>query len=242
MKGLLIFASNTDCGKTLLSAGLVRAALSRQISCKYIKPVQTGVVSGPESDEADAMKIRKWTKLDRVETLVYFKDPVSPHLAAAKENRKVSSYEIRQKLAQSVIGSNGLTIIETAGGVLSPFPDEIPAADALQLSSTKMNLRTILVGDSRLGGISQTLAALEALESRRYDVCSLVLFSPDELEMSYGNEQYLKKRLIRNPPVRRILTPIPKGDEDIHPSFFENPVFDEILSDALDLDHDRRRI
>ena len=240
MKSILIFASNTDCGKTLVSTGLVRAAISKGLSCSYIKPIQTGITNSVDSD---AMKIKKWTGLNQVQTLFSYIDPVSPHLAAMRENRIVSSFDIREKLAQTINKSNAkLNVVETAGGVLSPFPDEVLAADALQLISSKLEFRTILVGDTRLGGISQTLAALEALEARRYDVCSIVMFSTDEIEASYGNEAFLRKRLILNPPVRRMATPIPKQDEEINKSFFMNPIFDEVLADVLNTDHDRREM
>lgn len=235
-----MFASNTDCGKTLISAGLVRAALTRKLDPAYFKPVQTGVTQ--ESD-TDAAKVKQWTGLGTVKTLFTFGDAVSPHLAAQRENRKVSSFDMREKLMQAITTVNPkFNIVETAGGVLSPFPDETLAADALQLVSTKLNLRTVLVGDARLGGISQTLAALEALEARRYDVCSLVLFSPDDAEKNYGNEAFLKSRLIQNPPVRRISTSVPNDGKAIPREFFDHPAFDEVLDDILNEDHDKRQI
>jgi dethiobiotin synthetase/adenosylmethionine--8-amino-7-oxononanoate aminotransferase len=237
MRGVLVFASNTDCGKTLASAGIVRAALARKLGCVYIKPVQTGVES---DNDTDAARVRSWSRLSTARTLFSFKDPVSPHLAAQREKRTISSFEIREKLSEALNTAKvDFSVVETAGGVLSPFPDETLAADALQLSSSKLRLRTVLVGDSKLGGVSQTMAALEALEARHYDVCSMLLFSTDESESRYGNFGYLSKRLVKNPPVRRMPLAIPQQG-DIPKSFFEHPVFDEVLHDILDVDHDKR--
>ena len=240
MRSVLVFASNTDCGKTLMSGGLVRAAISKGLHPAYFKPVQTGVT---KDDDTDAAKVKGWTGVSVARTLFCFQDPVSPHLAAQREDRKIPSFDVREKLTEAVKSANSpFTVIETAGGVLSPFPDETLAADALQIASSRLNMRTILVGDARLGGISQTLAALEALEARRYDVCSLVLFSTDDNEKAYGNEAFLKSRLIKNPPVRRINTPIPKDNAPIPREFFNHPVFDELLSDILDVEHDKRQV
>jgi hypothetical protein len=38
----LVFGCNTDVGKTIITAGLCRAALSLAYKVHYIKPVQTG--------------------------------------------------------------------------------------------------------------------------------------------------------------------------------------------------------
>lgn len=50
-----------------------------------------------------------------------------------------------------------------------------------------LRLPSILIGDSRLGGISQTISAFESLRIRGYDVESILLFKDDH----YGNFQYL---------------------------------------------------
>lgn len=50
-----------------------------------------------------------------------------------------------------------------------------------------LRIPAILVGDSRLGGISQTISAFESLQIRGYDVESILLFEDDH----YGNLGYV---------------------------------------------------
>lgn len=52
---------------------------------------------------------------------------------------------------------------------------------------TPLRVPAILVGDSRLGGISQTISAFESLHVRGYEVASVLLFDEDR----YGNLDYL---------------------------------------------------
>ncbi|PON26522.1 hypothetical protein TGAM01_v204532 [Trichoderma gamsii] len=52
-----------------------------------------------------------------------------------------------------------------------------------------LRLPVVLVGDSRLGGISQTISAFESLRMRGYDVESVVLFKEDK----YQNFDYLSE-------------------------------------------------
>lgn len=74
-------------------------------------------------------------------------------------------------------------LVETAGGVHSPTPAGRSQADAYR----PLRLPVVLVGDPRLGGISATVAAFEALHVRGYDVARLVLFA----DASFRNESYL---------------------------------------------------
>ncbi|TFY75705.1 hypothetical protein EWM64_g8305 [Hericium alpestre] len=73
--------------------------------------------------------------------------------------------------------------VETAGGVHSPTLSGTTQLDAYR----PLFLPTILVGDSKLGGISSTIASYEALQLRGYIVDSILLFKDDY----YRNWEYL---------------------------------------------------
>lgn len=80
----------------------------------------------------------------------------------------------------------GLTIVETAGGVLSPGPSGVPQADIFR----PMRLPVILVGDHRLGGIASTISAAESLTLRGYDIGAVICFDD---KGKYENADYLLK-------------------------------------------------
>lgn len=79
---------------------------------------------------------------------------------------------------------DGIAIVETAGGVLSPSPSGSSQADLYR----PLRLPVLLVGDHRLGGIGTTISAWESLHVRGYDVQSVALFA----EERYDNHSYLK--------------------------------------------------
>lgn len=81
-------------------------------------------------------------------------------------------------------GQDGIAIVETAGGVLSPAPSGNSQADLYR----PLRLPTLLVGDHQLGGIGTTISAWESLHIRGYDVSSVALFAEDR----YDNHSYLK--------------------------------------------------
>ena len=237
----LIFGANTDVGKTIVSAGLARAAVADAHSqkCFYLKPLQSG---GADNDfvtrHVASMLERNFLQDENInnnklesEVLFSWDTPTSPHLASRLEQKPVSDKQvlttINHKLhsqsafvskinmgQKSVIAASGaVTLIETAGGVLSPSsssPENVlpqhsqndnlwgwrPQADLYQplLGIAPV----VLVGDGRLGGISATLSSLESLVLRGYDVAALVLIQPnngkdaeERLQNAQAFEEYL---------------------------------------------------
>ena len=134
-----IFGSNTDVGKTVLTAALIRASYERSNKSHYIKPLQCG-----GSDEAF---VRKYApSVSSTKNLFFWETPASPHLASRIEDEPISDENVlhslnkhlRQLKTPSSPSSSSTTTnnienppsscsssrdsiwIETAGGVLSP--------------------------------------------------------------------------------------------------------------------------
>jgi dethiobiotin synthetase len=208
----LVFGANTDVGKSIVSAGLVRAAALAAVddastsrattSVNYIKPLQCG-----GSDENFVMDQRRDDSgIERVDvacrTLFSWKTPASPHLACRLEGMPVCDAEVVASLRTSLEyiqgksydattmeegGPSSVTIIETAGGALSPSSSS-PLNDrssgllgdgrwgwSTQADLYKsLHVPVVFVGDGKLGGIGVTLASLEALWSRGYRVDAVV--------------------------------------------------------------------
>ena len=105
------------------------------------------------------------------------------------------------------IGEGGrYALLETAGGVLSPGPSGTVQADLYR----PLRLPTILVGDSKLGGIATTISAFESLHVRGYDVDSVVLFNDPE----WGNFDYLKTYFSKHDISTVALPQPPEKQED----------------------------
>lgn len=91
--------------------------------------------------------------------------------------------EIARAAAHEARRNSGWLFVETAGGVHSPSPSGTTQADLYM----PLRLPVVLVGDSKLGGISQTISAFESLKIRGYDVETVLLFQEDQ----YQNYLYL---------------------------------------------------
>ncbi|OQR95254.1 adenosylmethionine-8-amino-7-oxononanoate aminotransferase [Achlya hypogyna] len=182
-----VFGSNTDVGKTVIAAGLCRAALrsSPEATVGYIKPLQTG---GDAMMDAGFLKRHTGDVEDAASrlsshTLFSWETAVSPHLAASLEGKAVDDAMVVNKLSQTLRdiqshhGASALTVVETAGGVCSPSASGKFQCDVYR----PLRLPAVLVGDGRLGGISATMSALDSLLLRGYDVTCIVLIEQDNL-------------------------------------------------------------
>ncbi|KAG6821151.1 hypothetical protein H0H93_005371 [Arthromyces matolae] len=182
-----IFGANTDVGKTILTTALVRSA-AKNNPAYYLKPVSTGDLA-----DADTAHVHRYAASSRVftECLYQFDQPVSPHLAVQLSNRlPIADETLVNAIASYVRRTANAShdpahlFVETAGGVHSPTLSGATQVEAYR----PLFLPTILIGDSKLGGISTTISAYEALLLRGYIVDAVMLFS----DSYYRNEEYLK--------------------------------------------------
>ncbi|KAG5639590.1 hypothetical protein H0H81_010792 [Sphagnurus paluster] len=182
-----VFGANTDVGKTILTTALVRAS-ARSSNVFYLKPVSTGAL-----DDADDRHVKQYAGSARVHTECLFRydEPVSPHLAAKLSQRPTTPSDetlvnaIANYVRRSAVANGPAHMyVETAGGVHSPTLSGTTQAEAYRT----LFLPTVLIGDARLGGISTTIAAFEALTLRGYIIDAVLLFR----EKYYRNAEYLK--------------------------------------------------
>ncbi|CAK4749557.1 hypothetical protein LEN26_011750 [Aphanomyces euteiches] len=175
-----VFGSNTDVGKTLVSTGLCRAAVKSSATSNvgYIKPLQTG---GDSMMDARFLRshVEDASRLT-CQTLFSWETPVSPHLAAQLEGKKLTDDALVKRVSQAIATTDASTllVVETAGGVCSPSASGKFQCDVYR----PLRLPAVLVGDGKLGGISTTMSALDSLLLRGYDVPAIVLIEQDELD------------------------------------------------------------
>ncbi|KAH8094455.1 onanonoxo-7-onima-8-eninoihtemlysoneda [Cristinia sonorae] len=190
-----VFGANTDVGKTLLTTALVRASSYVAEEVYYLKPVSTGPLEAADDEYVKRFAGPHAAKVHG-KCLFRFAEPVSPHLAArlsagvGKQNEVPTDNHFINSVANHVRNcaksSSGLQhlYIETAGGVHSPTLSGTTQLEAYR----PLFLPTILIGDSRLGGISATISSYESLALRGYIVDAILLFR----DGYYRNSEYLR--------------------------------------------------
>ncbi|CAI4212325.1 unnamed protein product [Parascedosporium putredinis] len=189
LKAYQVYGANTDVGKTIFTTLLCKACQKFRPGedVSFLKPVSTG----PQEEADDwCSHINTYVPGVATKTLFQFEDPVSPHLAAATSKQATPSdhvvlQSIRRHVSDRASSQPGWLFLETAGGVHSPGPSGTTQADLY----APLRLPVVLIGDSKLGGISQTIAAFESLRIRGYDVETVLLFQ----DSHYDNHTYLSQ-------------------------------------------------
>ena len=161
----VICGTDTDIGKTLISAFLVRG-----LNASYWKPIQSGI-----EGKTDSMMVKKISNVNREKIIpesYIFKTPVSPHWAAEIDNKLINKNSLK------LPDIKGPLIIETAGGLLVPL-----TRDYLQIEQIKnWNLTVILVCKSSLGTLNHTLLSIEALKKRNIKIAGLIINGEKHLD------------------------------------------------------------
>lgn len=240
-----VFGSNTDIGKTLVSAGIVRGAAGR---VGYIKPLQTGTDEDgePGGFQGDAAFVKQHALKSAASsnaelecsTLFSWKTPVSPHLAATLEGHTITDEALVELLTTKLQQINSdaepysLVLVETAGGVCSPSASMRFQADVYR----GLRLPVVLVGDGKLGGISSTMSALESLLLRGYDVAALCLIEQEQLD----NAQALEPRMSELGIPIFTMQPVPPQPEPLDQWFAEQDGVFKQVNGALQSFHANR--
>jgi dethiobiotin synthetase len=161
---VIIAGIHTGIGKSLCSAIICEAT-----GYDYWKPVQAGSL-----DDSDSIFVKR--NISNSSTIIHpeiyrLQIAASPHIAA-----EIDGLEIKK---ENIIlpKSNNKIIVETAGGLLSPFSKTFFNIDL----PTHLNLPVILVSNNYLGSINHTLLSVEALQKRNIEIKGIV-FGGEEVE------------------------------------------------------------
>ncbi len=162
---LVILGTDTDAGKTALSALLLAAFPDR---LAYWKPLQTG---RPDSETI----ARLVPSARQLPALATFPAPVAPVLAARRAGQKIPG---PQDIARAVPDVPGHTVlIETFGSPLSPLTERTLQIDYLRLLD---DAAFVLVTPSAVGAVGRTLQTVRAVESHGLLVQAVVLLGPQD--------------------------------------------------------------
>ncbi len=172
MKSLLITATDTGAGKTVLTTAL--AAYWRT----HYAPEDLGVFkpfqSGPGDREHYRQVLGLSEDLDAI-TPQYFAAPLAPPLAAEREGREVDLAKVWRAL-ESLRAQKQRLLVEGVGGLGSPITRELVVADLAR----DWRLPTLLVVPVKLGAVGQAMANVALARHSGVDLRGLVLnIQPD---------------------------------------------------------------
>ncbi|WP_343670583.1 dethiobiotin synthase [Paraburkholderia heleia] len=162
---LFVTGTDTEIGKTFVSAALLRGFAHAGLRATALKPVAAGAYERDgvwHNEDADQLDAAASVLLPpEMRTPFLLKEPAAPHIAAALEGvtldmaRIVDCHEAACERADAVV-------VEGVGGFRVPLTATVDIADL----AVALGLPVVLVVGMRLGCISHALLTAEAIAAR----------------------------------------------------------------------------
>ncbi|TAH45155.1 MAG: dethiobiotin synthase [Betaproteobacteria bacterium] len=178
LHGLFVTGTDTEIGKTRISAALVKAFAKGGARVAGIKPVAAGMddIDGEHiNEDVAALRAASSIALTAAEVGPFqFEAACSPHIAAALEGREIGRDALLGAVP-ALAARADLLIVEGVGGFRVPFGGDWDSADLAR----DLGLPVVLVVGLRLGCINHALLTAEAVRARGLRLCGWVANTVD---------------------------------------------------------------
>ncbi len=156
MRGIFVTGTDTDAGKTLVSAALMTGAPA---DWRYWKPVQTGLATDV-GDTATVARLAELSPERAPDVGVRLQPPVSPHHAAALRGGSIETSSLQTQASHLANDRHGgFWVVEGAGGILTP----LSSTETMRDLAIALDLPVLVVVRVRLGAINHALLTAAAL-------------------------------------------------------------------------------
>jgi dethiobiotin synthetase len=172
--GFFITGTDTEVGKTLVSAALILKLREQGKNALGFKPVVAGTYTDQTgrvlNEDLETLRIASNLAHDQIELCPYIlTSPAAPHLVAANEGTHLE-LKVMERAYQQILKQSDCLIVEGAGGFLVPINHQEDLGDFAQA----INLPVILVVGMKLGCINHALLTIEALNKRGLKIAGWV--------------------------------------------------------------------
>lgn len=194
-RGIFVTGTDTGCGKTEISLGLMAALQAQGQRVAGMKPVASGsdwTSAGLRNE--DALRLQAQTGFETPYDLVNpyaFAPPIAPHLAAEEAGVSIDLDRITQAF-QGLAAAADRVVVEGVGGWRVPLGPGISVADL----PLRLDLPVVLVVGLRLGCLNHALLTAESILASGARLLGWVANQVDpEMERVEANVQSLVHRL-----------------------------------------------
>ncbi|GGD60122.1 dethiobiotin synthase [Caballeronia grimmiae] len=162
---LFVAGTDTEIGKTFVSAALLHGFARAGLRAAAMKPIASGAAERDgvlHNDDADQLDAAANVALPPgIRTPFMMREPIAPHIAAAREGIALDIGRIVEAHRFAVTQAD-IVVVEGVGGFRVPLDDTHDTADL----AVALNVPVVLVVGMRLGCISHALLTVEAIASR----------------------------------------------------------------------------
>ena len=159
MNSLFVTGTDTDVGKTCVTAGIVNYLSKMNVNVGVMKPFASGYKANADSVSEDVEILMKYSGVNDPIELVnpyYFEIPTSPYEACMKLNREVDISKVVDAYNQ-LASNHDVVIVEGIGGIMTPIFQNYFVSDLI----SELNLNSIIVTGSKIGTVNHAMLTYE---------------------------------------------------------------------------------
>ena len=164
-KALYIIGTDTDCGKTIVTAALAAFLKEQGVAVGVMKPFESA-----SEDSVFLKKIAGSTDPLSQINPYHFDEPLAPGVAAERHGIEVS-FEKVEEIFHNLKKRHDILLLEGAGGLLVPLAQEATHLEWID----RLNIPVLVVARLGLGTINHTLLTLNVLEHQAIAVKGVLL-------------------------------------------------------------------
>ena len=168
MKVLAVTGTDTEVGKTVVTAAIAAMQLSLGRTVAVVKPAQTGI--GAE-DDGDLAEVRRLAGEVSIHEGVRLPDPLAPDTAARVGGQQLPSLAAQRELVATVASRHDVTIVEGSGGLLVRLGEDFTLLDVLE----PYDAEWVVVARAALGTLNHTELTVRALRDAGADIRGIVV-------------------------------------------------------------------
>ena len=164
MTGIFITGTDTDCGKTEISLGLMAAWQARGERVLGMKPVATGCDPSPDGlRNRDALRLQAQGSSPAPYGLVNpyaYEPPIAPHIAAGHAGVEIELPVIASAY-RALAAESDRVVVEGVGGWMVPLSAQLALSDL----PSALGLPVVLVVGLKLGCLNHALLTVESIRA-----------------------------------------------------------------------------
>lgn len=194
--GVFVTGTDTDVGKTQISAALSAQLNELNVSVRPRKPVESGCLVDDNNQliPQDALTLKQAAQCsDPLDMICPYqlRPAISPERAAQQAGIKITQADLKTACFADIKPDDFL-LVEAAGGFYSPLAYQSRCSDLAQ----RLKLPVLLVVANRLGCINHTLLTIEAIQHSGLELSAVVLNTVEQsTNTDMNNAEDLKQWL-----------------------------------------------
>jgi len=189
MNSLFITGTDTDVGKTCVTAGIVNYLSKMNVDVGVMKPFASGYKANEDSVSEDVEILIKYSGVTDPVDLInpyFFEIPTSPYEACMKLNREIDISKIVDAYSQ-LISNHDIVIVEGIGGIMTPISQNYFVSDLI----FELKLNSIIVAGSKIGAVNHLMLTYEHSQQKNLNFNGFLINQnvPDGYELSSLRQQ-----------------------------------------------------